>query len=55
MVAAVTKEPTRFIEWDMPLAKGQQYQAIYLKMKQLNVTAAAPAAAAPDWRTIAGV
>jgi hypothetical protein len=55
MVAAVSKESSQFIEWEMPVAKGHQYQAIYLKMKNLPVGAVAASDAGADWRTIAGV
>lgn len=30
MVAEVTHHPADFIEWEMPLARGLQFQALYL-------------------------
>lgn len=55
MVAAVSKEPAHVVEWDIPLAQGLQYQAIFLQLRDRPVVASAPDPAAPDWRAIAGL
>ncbi len=34
MVAAITKHDADFIEWEMPLAKGRQFQAIWIDLRE---------------------
>jgi len=55
MVAAVTHMSPREIEWDLPLARGLQFQAIWLDL-QGNVTepAAGGFDARAQWEAVAG-
>ncbi len=56
MVAAVSNESASYIEWEMPVAKGRQYQAIWLEMEG-NITAPADGSNDTDagaWSRISG-
>lgn len=56
MVAAVTHLTPHQIQWDLPLAQGLQYQAIWLEL-QGNTTEPAGGGfdSAAKWRDIAGL
>lgn len=55
MVSGVTNLPASVVEWDLPLAQGLQYQAIWLE-QQGNITTrdAGGIDTGSKWKEIAG-
>jgi hypothetical protein len=55
MVAAVTGHTTTYIEWEMPVPKGKQYQAIWLEMQgNITLPLTSESIDTAKWRAIAG-
>jgi len=55
MVAAVTGHTAEYVGWEMPMAQGLQYQAIWLEMQGYTTVRCQNGGGAElKWRKIAG-